>query len=50
MAIDPVCHMTVGDQKAAATLVYQGTTYYYCAKSCKETFEKTPEKYSADPG
>jgi YHS domain-containing protein len=45
MAIDPVCKMTVEEQKAAATSIYQGTTYYFCAKGCKEAFDKSPEKY-----
>lgn len=45
MAIDPVCKMTVEKQSAAATTVYVGATYYFCAKGCKETFDKDPEKY-----
>ncbi|MBI4401237.1 MAG: heavy metal translocating P-type ATPase [Nitrospirae bacterium] len=43
MAIDPVCGMTVDEQKAPATAVYQGTTYYFCAPGCKRTFEADPE-------
>ncbi len=31
--------------RAAATAVYQGTTYYFCALSCKRAFEQAPEKY-----
>lgn len=45
MAIDPVCKMTVKEDKAAATAEYRGKTYYFCAKVCKEKFEKEPEKY-----
>jgi YHS domain-containing protein len=45
MAKDPVCGMNVDEQKAAATATYKGQTYYFCAKVCKESFEKQPEKY-----
>lgn len=45
MTKDPVCGMEVDETKAAATSVYQGTTYYFCAKGCKVTFDKSPEKY-----
>ena len=45
MAQDPVCGMLVDEKKAAATSVYQGTTYYFCATACRATFEKTPEKF-----
>src|SRR6266487_2080605 len=42
MPIDPVCGMTVDEQKAPATAVHEGTTYYFCAPGCKRTFEKDP--------
>ncbi len=45
MAQDPVCHMNVDEKKAAATSVYKEKTYYFCAKGCKEAFDKEPEKY-----
>lgn len=45
MAVDPVCYMTVDEEKAAATTDYKGKTYYFCATSCKDAFEKEPEKY-----
>ncbi len=47
MQRDPVCDMLVEEKKAAATSVYQGKTYYFCAKVCKEGFDKDPEKYVA---
>lgn len=47
MAKDPVCGMEVDQAKAAATSVHQGTTYYFCAKACKTTFDKDPAKYVA---
>jgi YHS domain-containing protein len=45
MAQDPVCKMTVDEKTAAATSSYKGKTYYFCAKGCKERFDKEPEKY-----
>jgi len=45
MAIDPVCNMHVDEAKAAATSIFKGVTYYFCAKSCKEKFDKSPEAY-----
>jgi len=45
MAKDPICGMMVDEQKAAATSSYKGQTYYFCAKVCKENFDKDPEKY-----
>ena len=45
MAKDPVCGMEVDEKKAAATSVYKGVTYYFCAVACKSTFNKDPEKY-----
>jgi P-type Cu+ transporter len=43
MAKDSVCGMQVDEKKPAATSVFQGTTYYFCAAACKATFEKAPE-------
>ena len=45
MAKDPVCNMNVDEEKAAATSIFKGVTYYFCATSCKEKFDKEPEKY-----
>ena len=45
MATDPVCKMEVEESKAAATAVYQGNTYYFCAAGCKKSFEQNPAKY-----
>ena len=46
MAIDPVCKMTVEPATAAAQSTHRGQTYYFCAVSCKQAFDKEPEKYS----
>ncbi|MBN1254641.1 MAG: heavy metal translocating P-type ATPase [Deltaproteobacteria bacterium] len=45
MQKDPVCGMVVEEKKAAATSEYNGTTYYFCAQSCKERFDQSPEQY-----
>jgi len=42
---DPSCGMPVDPAAAAAsgnTLVYRGTTYYFCSRRCKETFQNNP--------
>jgi Cu+-exporting ATPase len=45
MIRDPVCGMTVNPQNAAASIQYQGQTYYFCSQLCKTMFEREPEKY-----
>ncbi len=47
IAIDPVCKMEVEERRAAATSVYKGKKYYFCAAGCKKAFDKDPEKYLA---
>ena len=47
MAVDPVCGMTVNPDRAAGTVVHDGTTYYFCSKSCVAKFEADPKKYLA---
>ncbi len=44
-AKDPVCGMSVNPDEAAATSVFQGTTYYFCAAGCKKAFDENPAKY-----
>lgn len=43
--IDPVCKMKVEPASAAATSVFEGKTYYFCAIGCKKMFDKNPRKY-----
>ena len=45
MAKDPVCGMNMKEEKAAGTSQYQGRSYYFCSKSCKEKFDQKPEQY-----
>ena len=42
---DPVCGMTVNPDKAAGSSEYQGTTYWFCSKSCLAKFEANPGAY-----
>jgi Cu+-exporting ATPase len=49
MAVDPVCKMTVEPARAAAQSSYQGQTYYFCAVSCKQKFDREPQKYLGQP-
>lgn len=46
MAKDPVCNMNVDEKKAAATSIYRGKTYYFCAMVCKKKFDEEPEKFA----
>ena len=46
MVTDPVCKMKIDEIKAAGSSVYKGQTYYFCALSCKQKFDKEPEKYA----
>lgn len=42
---DIVCGMQIESATAAATSDYKGTTYYFCAAACKQSFDADPEKY-----
>jgi YHS domain-containing protein len=46
MAKDPICGMMVDEKTAKFKSDYQGKTYYFCAASCKNTFDKNPAKYA----
>jgi YHS domain-containing protein len=46
MAKDPVCGMMVDEKKAKLKSDYNGKTFYFCAASCKATFDKDPAKYA----
>jgi len=40
MAKDPVCGMAVDEKTAKFTTTYKGKAYYFCAKACKDKFDK----------
>jgi len=42
---DPVCGMTVDPNRAAASTVYDGRTYYFCCRQCLEKFRQDPKRY-----
>ena len=46
MAKDPVCGMTVDENRAGARSEYQGQTFYFCSQDCKNKFDKNPETYA----
>ena len=45
--IDPVCGMTVDPHNAAGLVDYNGQTYYFCSRNCKERFQASPETFVA---
>jgi Cu+-exporting ATPase len=45
-AMDPVCGMSVDPATAAATVDYEGHTYYFCGKGCAKSFSADPGKYA----
>ena len=45
MVIDPVCKMTIDENKAAGKSDYNGKTYYFCAIGCKKKFDADPSAY-----
>ncbi|MDZ7268713.1 MAG: redoxin domain-containing protein [candidate division KSB1 bacterium] len=47
-ALCAVCRVLEGTttpEKVAASTIYQGQTYYFCAKRCQERFAQDPEAY-----
>ena len=46
MAKDPICGMMVDEKTAKFKSDYMGKTYYFCAASCKSTFDKSPAKFA----
>jgi P-type Cu+ transporter len=44
---DPVCGMTVDPERAKGQHEHQGTTYYFCAASCRARFVADPARYLA---
>jgi Cu+-exporting ATPase len=37
--------MEVDPERAAGKSEYKGQTYYFCASSCKQEFDRDPERY-----
>ncbi len=45
MATDPVCGMTVQEQRTAERFSYAGTTYYFCSAKCLRDFQAHPAAF-----
>ncbi len=43
--IDPVCGMKVDPARAAGSVDYKGTTYYFCSTHCVQKFRENPESF-----
>ena len=43
--IDPVCGMSVRDDSTEKSR-YEGETFYFCSKDCKDKFETQPADYA----
>jgi len=43
---DPVCGKEVEASTAAASVIHNGKTSYFCSQDCKKEFEKDPAKYA----
>lgn len=43
---DPVCGMVVETENAKSA-VHDGAVYYFCSSKCRETFEASPQAYTA---
>jgi YHS domain-containing protein len=43
---DPVCGMTVTPKTAYGKATHEGETFYFCSKSCLDTFLKDEHRYA----
>ena len=48
MGLDPVCKVEVNPESAEAQAEYCGLTFYFCSETCKEAFDRDPERYIDD--
>lgn len=47
MPRDPVCGMSVKDNKDSLRSEYGGQTYYFCSDRCKSEFDRNPSAYAS---
>jgi len=47
-AIDPVCHMAVDPEHAAAHRRYEDIDYYFCNPGCAAAFDEDPARYISE--
>ena len=45
MVHDVVCQMDVDESTTRWKSEYKGNTYYFCGQTCKQNFDRNPEKY-----
>jgi YHS domain-containing protein len=45
LATDPVCGMPLNKLHAAARLVHDGVTFYFCVEDCRKKFAEDPDRY-----
>ncbi len=45
MATDPVCGMSIEADKAPASMEFEGQTYFFCARGCRDDFISEPGHY-----
>jgi len=45
MVKDLICGMDVDPKTAVYKSVFEGNNYYFCSKSCKNTFDRNPKIY-----
>jgi Cu+-exporting ATPase len=46
METDVVCGMEIDPEDVTDRTEYQGRTYYFCSRECKEKFDADPKKYA----
>jgi YHS domain-containing protein len=47
--VDPVCGMVLNSCTADFTEDFEGKTYGFCSKECKDLFHGNPKKYIENP-
>lgn len=50
LPVDPVCRMAVDPDRAAGTLIHEGTRHYFCSLECVRIFAADPETHSPAEG
>jgi adenylate cyclase len=45
LIVDPVCHMALDPERAAAVRERAGTEHYFCSNASAETFECDPQRH-----
>lgn len=48
LATDPVCGMSVSLEAAGDSVEWNGSTYHFCERVCREIFEEDPERWTTE--